>query len=78
MEKREYGVFVTEPAYAHTIYHLSLDDKRALCGRDASKMEYLGETKLPTNSIYDISVMWVNIWRCCEQCREAYNREARQ
>jgi len=67
----KFGMFVCEPETTHTIYHLSPDDTKALCGRNVSRMICIGERDDATLSFL-FTVGTILLWRCCLQCDRAF------
>ena len=67
-----FGVFVREPETNSTIYHLSKDDKLALCGRRIGSLVCIGEVDEHEAGkiLTEIHTSYVLIWRCCEQCEK--------
>ena len=74
----EYGIFILEPEWGHSIYHLSEDDKRALCGRSVESMIFTGVARKPGGILSKISVWHVGVWRCCIQCKKVLERRGRE
>ena len=62
------------------IYHLSLDDRTALCGRSIYSASdgyiCIGEKEDDTGLLIEISGSHVLMWRCCLLCHAAFKRQA--
>ena len=61
------------------IYHPSLDDKTALCGRNiydaVAGYVCIGEVDSP-KLLVEISSSHILMWRCCLLCHAAFKRQA--
>jgi len=69
-----YGVFILEPEWDHSIYHLSEEDQRSLCGRSVRRMMLVGTAGNSGGVLSKISVWYVGVWRCCVRCKKALER----
>jgi len=68
----EFAAFVTEPEANATIYHLSRDDTKALCGRDVSRMICIGgiSDTMAGRLLQELYPLgYVVIRRCCVLCK---------
>ena len=65
------GVFVREPEINATIYHLSADDRVALCSRSVMPMICVGEGDAQFNGrlLIEITTSHTLMRRCCLQCK---------
>lgn len=60
-----YSVFIFR--YDYPVYHLSMDDKVALCGRDIGRAEYIGEVAVRQDT-HTVS------GRCCKLCQSCQRK----
>jgi len=71
----DFGIFVSEPEMAHTIYHVSRDDITAECGRSVKRMICVGMTDENDVGIQAILITFRPLLRrCCKSCYQSLRR----